>query len=140
MKTNIIMTKVWEDDFSAEFNIKFETEVNYEPFVVSGNFYLSKTDFVELETAIGGNSGSVKFGVEDNFCELKITTSSRGLKNINYHLNTTNNENDVENKVNVSINTGFIIEAATIDRILPKIKNFFNQPITSQVSLVYDEE
>ena len=64
MKTNIIITKVWEDEFSAEFNIKFETTLNNENFEVSGNFYLSEKDFKKLTNELNKSFGNVVFGLK----------------------------------------------------------------------------
>lgn len=138
MKTNIIITKVWQDMFSAEFNIKFETTLYNENFEVSGNFYLYKSDFKKLTKELNKSFGNVVFGLKGNLCELSISSDSRGCKNINYHL-ILDETYGLENSFDISINTGYIIEPAVIDRILPRLKNFYNNPVSSQISLIYDE-
>lgn len=139
MKTNIIITKVWEDEFSAEFNIKFETTLNNENFEVSGNFYLSENDFKKLTKELNKSFGNVVFGLKENLCELSISSDSRGCKNINYHLILDEQTYGIKNSFDISINTGYIIEPAVIDRILPRLKNFYNEPVSSRISLIYDE-
>ena len=139
---NIIIKKVWEDDFSAKFNIKFESEINSESFIVSGNFYLSGSkEFEQLSKALVSGDGEVLFkGIDNNFCKLKISTNSRGLRNIHYHILTKEEIDEAENSIDVSINTGYIIETAFIDRISQSLKDFYNEPEGAEISLVASQE
>ena len=142
MNTNVIVKKVWEDDFGALFNVKFESIINSENFVVSGNFYLSDGKvFEQLSMALNNGSGVVTFkGFDGNFCELKISENYKGLKNINYHLFTKELNCDVENSLDVSINTGYISESAFVDRITSRLKQFYNVPQGCEISLIFPEE
>lgn len=142
MDTNITIKKVWEDDISAEFNIKFQSKVNFESFSVSGNFYLSEgKDFKQLSKALIKGVGDVLFkGGDGNFCKLKISENARGLRNINYHLFTKKQNYDTEDCLDISINTGYIIEPAIVDRIASRLKEFYNEPEGCEISLVYTEE
>ena len=142
MKTNIIIKKVWEDDISAEFNIKFETSVNFENFVVSGNFYLSdgKT-FKKLYEALACGEGVVVFnGVDNNFCELTISKNVTGLRNIHYHLFMVEQNLNKNDGCDISINTGYIVDPAVIDRNMQRLCNFYNEPEGSKISLGYIQE
>ena len=142
MNTNIIIKKIWEDDFSAEFNIKFESKINYENFAVSGNFYLSDGNvFEQLSKALSDGFGVVAFkGLDGSFCELKISQNYKGLKNINYHLFTKDQNNSTENSLDVSINTGYIVESAVVDRITSRLKGFYNELQGCEISLICLEE
>ena len=111
MKTNIVIKKVWKDDFSAEFNVKFKSEINGEDFIVSGNYYLSGDKvFKDLSAILEKGEGSVIFqGFDNNYCKLTINKNSRGLRNITYHLNGKEQFNDITNELTIVVNTGFII-------------------------------
>lgn len=142
MKTNIIIKKVWEDDFSSEFNVKFESEVNREDFIVSGNFYLSGNDvFNKLSKALSNGTGSVVFeGVNENYCKLTVDKNARGLININYQLFVKDYIDDSEDRLDVSLNTGYILEPASVDRNVDKLKEFYSSPEGTEISLIYSEE
>ena len=142
MAANITIKKIWEDDFSAEFNIKFQSKINFESFSVSGNFYLSEgKTFEQLSKALINGAGDVVFeGVGGDCCKLKISENSRGLKNINYHLFIKEQNYETEDSLDVSINTGYIIEPAIVDRIASRLKEFYNEPEGCEISLVYTEE
>ena len=142
MSTNIIIKKVWEDDFCAEFNIKFESKMNCENFAVSGNFYLSDGKiFEQLAKALSDGFGVVAFkGLDGNFCELKISQNYNGLKNINYHLFIKEQNNNTENNLDISINTGYIVESAVVDRITSRLKGFYNELQGCEISLICLEE
>ena len=141
MKTNIILTKIWSDDFSAEFNIKFMTTLNFEDFVVSGNYFATKENINELANLLNKTSGSVVLGSKksNDYCELTISQSEKGYKNLNYRL-VKNGENDeFIDKIDMSLNTGYIIEPAIIDRIVPKLDEFYDESDGSQISLINTE-
>ena len=141
MKTNIILTKIWSDDFSAEFNIKFMTTLNYENFVVSGNYFATKENLKDLANLLNKTSGSVVFGSKksNDYCELTVSQSERGYKNINYRLVKNGESDEFIDKIDMSLNTGYIIEPAIIDRIVPKLDEFYDESDGSQISLVNTE-
>ena len=72
MKTDLIITKVWADEVSTEFNVKFKTLLNYEDFVVSGNYDISKEQLEQLAANLSKASGTVVFGSKKSkdYCEL----------------------------------------------------------------------
>ena len=138
MKTNIVIKKVWEDDFSAEFNVKFQSMFNDESFAVSGNFYLSSDEvFKNLSTALSSGTGSVVFhGFENNFCELIVSKNSRGLRNIEYHLCVKEQNNDIANDIDITVNTGYIVEPASVDRMVDKLSLFYSAEEGTEINLI----
>lgn len=140
MKTDVIITKTWEDDFCGKFNIKFKTKLNGEDFIVSGDYFLVEADFVKLCEQCKKQSGEVLFGDKksNNYCKLTIKQTSNGCKNICYKLVMDADENDMHNGYNIELNTGNIVEPAVLDRILVRLCDFYNEPVNSVISLIYE--
>lgn len=142
MKTDIIITKVWEDEFSAEFNVKFKTLLNYEDFVVSGNYYISKQQLEALAENMNKASGTVIFGSKksNDYCELSLSQSERGYKNIKFHMLKAGENNELIDSLDIELNTGYVIEPAILDRITPRLKNFYDEAEGSKISLINEED
>lgn len=140
MKTNIIISKKWNEDNCALYNIKFTTLFNNLDFVISGDYYLTPKHFVEASEQLIRSRGKVLFGNKKGkeYCELTISQSTNGYKNINYHLISKCKNSDLADNVDVGLNTGYVIEPAVLDRIAGKLKDFYNAPEGSQISLIYD--
>ena len=141
MKTNIIIKKVWEDEISAEINVRFETLFNFEKFVVSGNYECTKQEMMQLAEQLKKTPGKIIFGDKksENYCELTISQSERGYKNINYHLVKVGKSGGYDDAVDISLNSGAIIEPAVMDRILSRLSEFYYEPEGTQISLMYEE-
>lgn len=141
MKTDIIITKVWSDEFSTEFNVKFKTLINYEDFVVSGNYYISKKQLEQLAKNLNKASGTVIFGSKKSkdYCELSVGQSEIGYKNINFHMVKEGEYNELIDNIDLTLNTGYVIEPATLDRIVPRLENFYDEAEGSKISLMNEE-
>ena len=141
MKTDIIITKVWSDEFSTEFNVKLKTLLNYEDFIVSGNYYISKEQLEQLAENLNKSSGTVIFGSKKSkdYCELSIGQSERGYKNINFHLVKEGEHYKLIDSVDIYLNTGYVIEPAILDRIAPRLRTFYNEPEGAKISLMNEE-
>ena len=142
MKTDIIITKVWSDEFSTEFNVKFKTLLNYEDFVVSGNYYISKEQLEQLAKNLNKASGTVIFGSKESkdYCELSVGQSERGYKNINFHMVKEGEYYELIDSIDLTLNTGYVIEPAILDRITPRLKNFYDEAEGSKISLINVED
>ena len=141
MKTDIIITKVWSDEFSTEFNVKFKTLLNYEDFVVSGNYYISKKQLEQLAKNLSKASGTVIFGSKESkdYCELSVGQSEMGYKNINFHMVKEGEYYELIESIDLTLNTGYVIEPAILDRIVPRLENFYDEAEGSKISLMNEE-
>ena len=141
MKTDLIITKVWADEVSTEFNVKFKTLLNYEDFVVSGNYDISKEQLEQLAANLSKASGTVVFGSKKSkdYCELSVGQSERGYKNINFHMVKEGEHYKLIDSVDISLNTGYVIEPAMLDRIATRLRTFYDEPEGSKISLMNEE-
>lgn len=141
MGQDIIIKKVWTDELSTLFNVKFITFFNCEDFIISGNYYISKPQLEELAKNLSKASGSVIFGSKKSkdYCKLTISQSERGYININYSLVSQDGSYGLKDKIDMSLNTGYIIEPAILDRITSRLKDFYDEPEGSKISLIHFE-
>ena len=48
--------------------------------------------------------------------------------------------NELIDSLDIELNTGYVIEPAILDRITPKLKNFYDEAEGSKISLINEED
>ena len=75
---------------------------------------------------------------------LKVTNSlifalERGYKNIKFHMVKEGEHYKLIDSVDISLNTGYVIEPAMLDRIATRLRTFYDEPEGSKISLMNEE-
>ena len=106
------------------------------------DFYMSNKDFNNIVSVLSGETKSCTFGnltQDSEFCQMTTKQITSGkiiiILNIKIYLSElTNNYFSLQ-----SLNVPVSIEPAVLDRIIPKIRSYFNKPCGTKLSLLYDE-
>ena len=138
--TDIILKKLYDEDYGVQCQIKFIASVTFEDFILTDEFWLSKQQLEELAEQLNKKSGKILFGnkKKKHYCEFTTKQSARGYMNINYHYVKEDKYYDLQDNMDISLNTGYVIEPATLDRIVVKLRKFYSEPAGCELSLIKD--
>lgn len=135
MRDDIFFEKVWQDDCMAEFKLSyFSYKLKFED-----NFYMQQKDFDGIIKLLKKEIAIYSFGDKNSKnCTLWISETPAGRMIINLKINLYS-ELFLNNELQtLNVKSPFAVEPAVIDRIVAKLKKFYDSKINAKISLLYD--